>query len=232
MTPEPETTATLPPVTEETAALPAVPGPPPEAMPPAGAHTLTPARHHARPPRFGFRARMADLADRIRVRGDRPGRDLQDDGDDLTEVLDRLRGDEGDPFPGYAPAPVPRAPEVAHDRTAPVTQPRWGEHAAWPPPGNSASGRGVPGCKCDGCRYGNVPGADAVLYTGPDAMWLLWRAAIRDGRYDDIDAYAEDVAPYLIHAPAIATARRIHRSIEPLLQRALALAAAERSAAA
>ena len=48
-------------------------------------------------------------------------------------------------------------------------------------------------CRCDDCKYGQRPGADAVLYTGADAVYLLERAAIRDGRYEDAQAFGTKV---------------------------------------
>ena len=53
-------------------------------------------------------------------------------------------------------------------------------------------------CRCDTCKYDQrPPGADAVLYSGPDAMHLFERAAIRDGRYVDACAYANHVVAQL-----------------------------------
>jgi hypothetical protein len=49
-------------------------------------------------------------------------------------------------------------------------------------------------CTCEDCRAVRPPSAAvAVLYAQPDAVWLTWRAAIRDGRYDDIDALFDAV---------------------------------------
>jgi hypothetical protein len=48
-------------------------------------------------------------------------------------------------------------------------------------------------CRCDGCKYGHNPGSDAVLYSGYDVMYLLERAAIRDGRYEDAEAFGARV---------------------------------------
>ena len=48
-------------------------------------------------------------------------------------------------------------------------------------------------CRCDEHKYRHRPGADAVLYAGPDLVYLMERAAIRDGRYEDAEAFAARV---------------------------------------
>ena len=58
-----------------------------------------------------------------------------------------------------------------------------------PAPGPRALAR----CRCPSCKYGRAPGTDAVLYARPDAVWLLERAAIRDGRYEDSEAFGARV---------------------------------------
>jgi hypothetical protein len=97
----------------------------------------------------------------------------------------------------YPPKP---APWLAYDATPPVAEVR------------PAPVRGVPGCGCDECQ--RDPGASVVTYAETDSVDLLWQAAIRDGRYEDIDAYAEETAVANIHGPAMATTRRIHRYID------------------
>jgi len=79
-----------------------------------GQHNLTPSRSHARLPVFGYRARMADLANRLRGHGDLPegpDADLQDHGDgmDITEALEAL------PAPPWAGASEPGQPAGAGD---------------------------------------------------------------------------------------------------------------------
>ena len=77
-----------------------------------GQRTLSPSRSHARARRFGFRARMADLADRLRGHSDlpAPAADLQDDDDGMDmrralEELEALEAIEGPAVP-WLPAPT------------------------------------------------------------------------------------------------------------------------------
>jgi hypothetical protein len=69
-------------------------------------------------------------------------------------------------------------------------------------------------CRCDQHKYGHRPGADAVLYSGADAVMLLTHAAIRDGRYEDVGAYADQVQ-HSIHASFDASERRFARALAP-----------------
>jgi len=78
----------------------------------SGNHTLGPSRSHARPPRFGFRARMADLADRLRGHQDHPApaADLQQnpgDGMDIVDALEALEALEALPAVPWPVAPQP-----------------------------------------------------------------------------------------------------------------------------
>jgi hypothetical protein len=72
-------------------------------------------------------------------------------------------------------------------------------------------------CRCDEHKYGHRPGADAVLYSGPDAVLLLINGAIRDGRYEDVHAYA-DAVTHSVHADLDAAERRIRRTLAPAVQ--------------
>lgn len=72
-------------------------------------------------------------------------------------------------------------------------------------------------CRCDQCRYEQRPGADAVLYSGPDSVLLSIFAAIRDGRYADIHAEADE-AQHAIHASFDAAERRTRRTLAPALR--------------
>lgn len=83
-------------------------------------HTLRPSHHHGRA------SRLSRLADLFRGHGNLPDAlDLQGDGDDWTEVLPKLSGDEDDLFQGYAAAPVLAA--IGVRRTGMVTA----QEAAW-----------------------------------------------------------------------------------------------------
>ena len=109
----------------------------------------------------------------------------------------------------YEPAPG------LHDRPVAVKHPGYDTHpfAAVRPyaPQNAC----VPEtCRCDEHKYGHRPGTDAVLYAGPDAMALVERAAIRDGRYEDALAYADHIAAEL-HAKCEAAAFSTRRTLEP-----------------
>ena len=65
-----------------------------------------------------------------------------------------------------------RAPDLLRPSPGPVPQP----------------------CGCDECKYAqSPPGAGVVLYTGPDVTETLLNAAIRDGRYEDIEARFDDI---------------------------------------
>lgn len=68
-------------------------------------------------------------------------------------------------------------------------------------------------CRCDQCKYGHAPGTDPVLYTGPDSVRIMIRSAVRDGRYEDIPAYA-DAAVARAHLALNDAARRIRRDME------------------
>ena len=65
-----------------------------------GRRTLTLSHHHATA-RVPVRSRLADW---FRGHGDLPGPDFQDDGDDLTVIMDQLGSDEEKP---RQPAPEP-----------------------------------------------------------------------------------------------------------------------------
>ena len=69
-------------------------------------------------------------------------------------------------------------------------------------------------CRCDEHKYGQRPGVGAVLYSGPDAVLLLERAAIRDGRYEDAIAYADERMS-LLHAKCEAAVLQTRRTLEP-----------------
>ncbi len=77
-------------------------------------------------------------------------------------------------------------------------------------------------CRCDACKYGKTPGADAVLYCGSDAVDLMILAAKRDGRYEDIHAYA-DAAVARAHVELNATARKVTAALLPVWRRYEAL---------
>ena len=70
-------------------------------------------------------------------------------------------------------------------------------------------------CRCDGCKYGRRPGTGAVLYMGPDSVRRLELAAIRDGRYEDIDAGFDQVQAHYLTGFSSA-ARNFARAMEPL----------------
>ena len=70
-------------------------------------------------------------------------------------------------------------------------------------------------CRCDEHKYGHTPGTDAVLYSGPDVVHLLERAAIRDGRYVDAHAYANH-ALALLHAKCEAADMQTRLTLEPM----------------
>ena len=72
-------------------------------------------------------------------------------------------------------------------------------------------------CRCDEHKYGQRPGAGAVLYSGPDAVMLLIHGAIRDGRYEDIGADFDRVQ-HGIHAEFDASERRFARTLAPAWQ--------------
>ena len=71
-----------------------------------------------------------------------------------------------------------------------------------------------PDCRCDEHKYGQRPGAGAVLYSGPDVVLLLERAAIRDGRYEDAIAYADERMS-LLHAKCEAAVLQTRRTLAP-----------------
>jgi hypothetical protein len=75
----------------------------------------------------------------------------------------------------------------------------------------------VPWCRCPNCKYGQNPGADAVLYAGPDAVMLFIHAAIRDGRYEDVHAYADE-AEHAIAAKFDAVERNARRTLAPAVR--------------
>jgi len=81
-------------------------------------------------------------------------------------------------------------------------------------------------CRCDSCKYGSTPGADAVLYAGEDAVDLMILAAKRDGRYEDIDAFA-DAATARAHVELNATARKFSAALLPVWRRYEALMLAQ-----
>ena len=81
-------------------------------------------------------------------------------------------------------------------------------------------------CRCDACKYGKTPGADAVLYCGSDAVDLMILAAKRDGRYEDIDAFA-DAAVARAHVDLNATARKFSAALLPVWRRYEALMLAQ-----
>jgi hypothetical protein len=76
----------------------------------------------------------------------------------------------------------------------------------------------VPACRCEWCRYGRRPAADAVLYAGPDAVHLLERAAIRDGRYEDIPA-GFDAVGARAHVGLNTVERRFAAALAPVWRR-------------
>jgi hypothetical protein len=67
-------------------------------------------------------------------------------------------------------------------------------------------------CRCDECTR-HCPGTGVVLYAGPDAVSMLTGRALRDGWYEDVEAYALDTAPLNVHLPAVQAIRRINRRI-------------------
>lgn len=102
------------------------------------------------------------------------------------------------PFPAVAPAQPPMQPACHCDLC------EWAVQIA----------AGYDGeCRCDQCKYTSTPGTDAVLYTGPDTVRISIRAAVRDGRYEDIPAYC-DAAVARAHLSLNDTARRIRRNME------------------
>lgn len=72
-------------------------------------------------------------------------------------------------------------------------------------------------CRCDACKYGHAPGAGAVLDMRPGVSRRLELSAIRDGRYDDIDAEFDEVQAHYVTGFA-AAARNFARAMEPLRQ--------------
>jgi hypothetical protein len=112
--------------------------------------------------------------------------------------------------PAHDPAvhgPAYAVKESGHD-TQPFTAVRPFLTAGHPP---------NPGCRCDEHKYGQRPGTDAVLYTGPDAVMLLIHGAIRDGRYEDVHAYADE-AQHAIAARFDAVERRYQRTLAPAIR--------------
>ena len=75
----------------------------------------------------------------------------------------------------------------------------------------------VDSCRCPDCKYGRRPGNDAVLYAGPDAVMLLIHSAIRDGRYEDVHAYADE-AEHAIAAKFDASERNARRTLAPAIR--------------
>ncbi len=66
-------------------------------------------------------------------------------------------------------------------------------------------------------EHARHPGTEAVLYAGPDAVLLMILAAIRDGRYEDIHAYADE-AQHAIHARFDAVQRHARRTLAPAVR--------------
>ncbi len=81
-------------------------------------------------------------------------------------------------------------------------------------------------CRCDGCKYGHIPDAGAVLDMSPGVTRRLELAAIRDGRYVDIDALFDEVQAHYVTGFASA-ARHFNRAMEPLRQAVRAMSAQE-----
>lgn len=86
-------------------------------------------------------------------------------------------------------------------------------------------------CRCDQHKYGQRPGADAALYAGEDAVMLLIHGAIRDGRYEDVHAYADE-AEHAIAAKFDAAERRSRRTLAPAIRAWQRADEARRAAAA
>lgn len=86
-------------------------------------------------------------------------------------------------------------------------------------------------CRCDNHKYGQRPGCDAVLYSGPDAVLLMINAAIRDGRYEDIHAWL-DQKRHDDHAKLDAAERQTRRTLAPAIRAWQRFNAARRGVAA
>ena len=91
--------------------------------------------------------------------------------------------------------------------------------------GDSLQSRFEP-CRCDACKYGKTPGADAVLYCGSDAVDLMILAGKRDGRYEDIEA-GFDAVQARAHVEFSATARKFSAALLPVWRRYEALMLAQ-----
>lgn len=72
-------------------------------------------------------------------------------------------------------------------------------------------------CRCDSCKYGRTPGTGVVLDMRPGVARRLELAAIRDGRYDDIDAGFDAVVAHYVNDLA-AVERKVSRALEPVWQ--------------
>lgn len=69
-------------------------------------------------------------------------------------------------------------------------------------------------CRCDSCKYGNTPGTGVALDVRAGVVRQLELAAIRDGRYADIDAEF-DQAQARSDTGFAAAARNVTRALEP-----------------
>ena len=86
-------------------------------------------------------------------------------------------------------------------------------------------------CRCDQCKTVRPPApALAVLYAQPDAVWLGIRAAVREGRYADIDAAFDDATERCRKGFAAAS-RHVFRALDPVARQVEALRAGRRMAA-
>ena len=107
-------------------------------------------------------------------------------------------------------------PEPPEDETRAFTAVELAEATTEPEP---EPARHDDPCRCDEHKYGQRPGNGLILHTGPDVVNLMIDRALRDGRYEDIEAYAHDAAPLKVHLPAVEAARRIHRDVASGYQR-------------
>lgn len=80
--------------------------------------------------------------------------------------------------------------------------------------GNAIQSRFEP-CRCDACKYGKNPGTGVSLDVRPGVARRLELAAIRDGRYADIDAEFDQVQARYMTGFA-AAARHVIRTLEPV----------------